>query len=429
VINASAESAAVITGIGVVSSLGRDLSDTFDALCHGRSNLSRPHPDLAAACGVEVVSQAPDIPATEVLPPPVDAGVDRYLVLAMAAADQAVRDARLEIGVTSDPHRTAVVASTAGGAMRTYEEHAAARRERGPQAVSPYIGPGMIPSMSAARIAIRYGIRGYSLLLSTACAGGGQALAEAMRLIHDGIADTVVCGGSEAPLHPTVAAAFVNARSLAHGFDDPTHASRPFDRRRNGYVLGEGAAFFVVERADHARARGAAGYADVIGWGATTDAYHVTRPRPGGTEVAACMRQALTRAGLEPADVGYINAHATSTALGDVAEATAIRSVFGDHTPPVSSTKSVTGHLLGASGAFEAAATVLALASGVMPPTHNLDDVDPQCELNHIRSTPLRRPITVALSNSFGLGGHNICLAFGPPSTRSISTDPAGAAR
>jgi 3-oxoacyl-[acyl-carrier-protein] synthase II len=421
------ERGAVVTGIGVVSSLGRDLAETFDALCAGRSMLSRPTPELAAASNIEVVSAAPAINPAEVLRPPIDSGVDRFLVLAMAAAEQAVRDAGLEVGGNSDPERTAVVASTAGGPLRTYEEHAMARRERGPQAVSPYLCPGMIPNMSAARIAIKYGIRGYSLLLSTACAGGGQAVAEALRLIRGGEADVVVCGGSDAPLHPTVTAAFVNANSLAHGFDDPTRASRPFDRDRNGYVIGEGAAFFVVESAEHADARGAAGYADVIGWGGTTDAYHVTKPRPDGSGAAACMRRAILSAGLGIADIDYINAHATSTGLGDQAEARAIRSLFGDDTPLVSSTKSVTGHLMGASGAFEAAATVLSVANGTLPPTHNLENVAPGCELNHVRNKPAQREVRAALSNSFGFGGHNISLAFGAPSSRLRRTQEVGA--
>ncbi|MEU7055839.1 beta-ketoacyl-[acyl-carrier-protein] synthase family protein [Streptomyces sp. NPDC046197] len=422
-----AGSTAVVTGIGVVSSLGRDLTETFEALCAGKSGLTRPTPELAEATNIEVVSQAPDINPTEVLKPPIDPGVDRYLVLAMAAAEQAVRDAGLTVGENSEPERTAVVASTAGGALRTYEEHAAARRERGRQAVSPYLCPGMIPNMSAARIAIKYGIRGYSLLLSTACAGGGQALAEALRLIRAGDADVVVCGGSDAPLHPTVAAAFVNANSLAHGYEDPARASRPFDRDRNGYVLGEGAAFFVVERAEHADARKAAGYADLIGWGATTDAYHVTKPRPDGSGAAECMRRAIASAGLGPRDIGYINAHATSTGIGDVAEARAIRSLFGEETPPVSSTKSITGHLMGASGSFEAAATVLAVAHGTLPPTHNLDTVAPHCELNHVCGKPLQTEVRAALSNSFGFGGHNISLAFGAPSTRGRRVQGAGA--
>ncbi len=412
------DAGAAVTGIGVISSLGRDLADTFDALCEGRSNLSRPAPDLSGASGIEVVSKSPDIDAESVLKPPIDSCVDRFVLLALAAAEQALGDAGIRVGENVDPHRVAVVISTAGGALQTYEDQAAARRKDGRTAVSPYLCPGMIPNMGAARIAIKYGIRGYSLCISTACAGGGQAVAEALRLIRGNDADVVICGGSDAPLHPTVATAFVNAHSLASGFDDPTEASRPFDKDRNGYVLGEGAAMLILERADHASARGAAGYADVIGWGATTDGYHVTTPRPDGVDAAECMRRALANAELMPRDIAYVNAHATSTGIGDVAEAKAIRAVFGDDTPPVSSTKSVTGHLMGASGSFEAAATVLAVACGQLPPTRNLEAVGRNCELNHIRGKPLLGEVPAAISNSFGFGGHNICLVVGPPSTR-----------
>jgi 3-oxoacyl-[acyl-carrier-protein] synthase II len=274
----------------------------------------------------------------------------------------------------------------------------------------------MLSNMATARIAIKYGIRGFSSAIVTACAAGAQAVAEAFRLIADGSADVVVCGGTESPLHPTIAAAFGNARALARGWDDPAAASRPFDRRRNGFVLGEGAAIMVVERASHARARGAGGYADLIGWGATSDAHHPTMPRPDGDGAAACMRQALSRAGLAPADVDYLNAHGTSTKLGDVAETTAIRSVFGAGTPAVSSIKAVTGHMLGASGAVEAAASALAIHRGALPPTHNLDDPDPQCDLDHVRGSARVGPVGAALSNSFAFGGHNVSLVFGPAS-------------
>ena len=298
--------------------------------------------------------------------------------------------------------------------FRSQSSHA--RLARGRAAVSPYLLPGMLSNMATARIAIKYGIRGFSSAIVTACAAGAQAVAEAFRLIADGSADVVVCGGTESPLHPTIAAAFGNARALARGWDDPAAASRPFDRRRNGFVLGEGAAIMVVERASHARARGAGGYADLIGWGATSDAHHPTMPRPDGDGAAACMRQALSRAGLAPADVDYLNAHGTSTKLGDVAETTAIRSVFGAGTPAVSSIKAVTGHMLGASGAVEAAASALAIHRGALPPTHNLDDPDPQCDLDHVRGSARVGPVGAALSNSFAFGGHNVSLVFGPAS-------------
>jgi 3-oxoacyl-[acyl-carrier-protein] synthase II len=411
-------SAATVTGLGVVSSLGRDLTGTFDALCAGRSGLTRPDAEFAELTHIEVVSRAPDIDPAEVLVQQIDACVDRFVVLQLAAIDQALADAGLRVGDNADPHRVAIVLSTAAGPLESYEQAASARWQRGRAAVSPYLSPGMIPSIAVARAAIKYGIRGYTLCLSTACAGGGQAVSEGLRLIRDGIADVVICGGSEAPLHPTVVSAFVNARSLASGFDDPAAASRPFDAARKGYVLGEGSAVLILERAEDADARGAAGYADVIGWGATTDGYHVTKPRPDASGAAGCMRHALADADLAPSDVGYINAHATSTGLGDAAEARAIREVFGDDTPPVSSTKSVTGHLIGASGSFEAVATVLSTAYCQLPPTRNLEVVGRGCELNHIMGKPLLCEVPVALSNSFGFGGHNVCLVFGAPGTR-----------
>jgi 3-oxoacyl-[acyl-carrier-protein] synthase II len=277
----------------------------------------------------------------------------------------------------------------------------------------------MLPNMGAARIAIKYGLRGYSTSHGTACAAGAQAIGEAARLIRSGEADVVVCGCSEAPLFPTLADTFNNARALARGWgDDPVAASRPFDRRRNGLVLAEGAGIFVLERSDFAEARGAAGYADVLGWGATTDAHHPTTPRPDGEGAAECMRRTLRDAGLSPMDIGYLNAHGTGTKLGDVAECLAIRSVFAGDQPPVSSTKAITGHMLGASGVVEAAASIVALRRGILPPTHNLDDPDPACDVDHIRKSPRTGSISHVLSNSFGFGGHNISVAFGHPSIR-----------
>jgi 3-oxoacyl-[acyl-carrier-protein] synthase II len=414
--------AATVTGIGLVTPLGRKLEEVFDALCTGRSGLRTPPADHPVAGLLETAGIAPSIDPTEVLPATETRCVDRFVLLAMAAADDALADAGLVVGRDVDPQRVAVVVSTGGGGLATYEQYAAARRERSRAAVSPYLLPGMLANMAVARIAIKYGIRGPSSNIGTACAAGAQSVAEALRLIRGGEADVVVCGGTDAPLHPTIAAAFSNARALARGWADPTAASRPFDRRRNGFVLGEGAGVFVVERADLADARRVAGYADLLGWAATTDAHHPTSPRPDGAGAAAVMRQALTDAGLDPSDVDYVNAHGTGTPLGDPAEATAIQAVFGATGPAVSSIKGLTGHLLGASGVVEAAATSLSISRGVLPPTHNLDDPDPACELDHVRRQPRLGPVRVALSNSFAFGGHNLTLALGPASTRLTRT-------
>ncbi|MEU2614750.1 beta-ketoacyl-[acyl-carrier-protein] synthase family protein [Micromonospora sp. NPDC007271] len=408
---------ATITGIGLVTPVGRGVAEFFEALCLGKSGLVQPPAGHPAAGAAEVVGIAPDIDPTSVLPAREVLAVDRYVVMALAAADDAMRDAALEVGRDVDPLRVAVVVSSGAGGLITFEAQAIAREAGGRTAVSAYLYPGFLPNMATARIAIRYGIRGYSSSMATACAAGAHAVAEALRLIRSGDADVVVCGGAESPLGPTGIAGFGNARALATGWADPTAASRPFDRRRNGFVLGEGAGVLVVERADHADARGAVGYADLIGWGGTTDAHHPTSPRADGSGAAESMRRALASAGAVPADVGYVNAHGTGTKLGDIAETRAVQAAFGTHAPAVSSTKGVTGHLLGSAGAVEAAATALAVCHGLLPPTQNLDDPDPACDLDHVRGAARPADLTAALSNSFAFGGHNVSLLFGPAST------------
>ncbi|MGC5346472.1 beta-ketoacyl-[acyl-carrier-protein] synthase family protein [Streptomyces sp. DT24] len=415
----TAGASAVITGLGTFTPLGRGAADTFDALCHGKSGLRTPRTGHLLDGTLDVAGIAPDIEASEVLPRSEGRLVDRFALMAIAAADDALADAGLVVGRDVDPHRVAVIVSSGAGGLTTYEEQTRARAERGPTAVSPYLLPGMLPNMAAARIAIKHGIRGWSSATATACAAGAHAVAEAVRLIRYGEADVVVCGGAEAPLNPTSALAFAHARALAHDWEDPEAASRPFDRRRNGFVLAEGAGVLVVERVGHADARGAAGYADLLGWGATTDAYRPTAPRPDGEGAALSMRGALATAGLVPDDIGYINAHGTSTKLGDVAETKAVHAVFGDRSPAVSSTKSMTGHLLGGSGAVEAAICALAISQGALPPTHNLDDVDPACDLDHVRGAARRQRVEAAISNSFAFGGHNVSLLLGAATTRA----------
>jgi 3-oxoacyl-[acyl-carrier-protein] synthase II len=407
----------VVTGVGLVTPVGIGLDAVFDALCTGRSGLRTPpagHPVSGAA---EVAGIAPDIDASTVLPATEARTVDRYIVLAMAAAADALADAGVAVGTDVDPYRVACVVSSVGG-LHTLESQVVKRAAKGRVGVSPYLLPAMLPNMAAARVAIRHGIMGFSSSVGTACAAGAQSIGEGMRLLRAGEADVVVCGGSEAPLFATLADTFGNARALARGWADPTEACRPFDRRRNGLVLAEGAGVVVLERADFARARGATTYAEVLGWGATTDAYHPTTPRPDGAGAAECMRRALRAAGVDPGAVGYVNAHGTSTKLGDLAESLAIRSVFGDDGPAVSSSKAITGHMLGASGVIEAAATIEALRRGLLPQTHNLDDPDPGCELDHIRQAPRVLDIDIGLSNSFGFGGHNVSLVFGRTTTR-----------
>ncbi|MFI5833568.1 beta-ketoacyl-[acyl-carrier-protein] synthase family protein [Micromonospora sp. NPDC051300] len=400
---------ALITGMGLFTPVGRGVVETFDALLTGRSGLRRPPEGHPARDSLEVAGVLPPIDPRTVAFGPETKILDRVVLLALITAAEALADAGIEVGRDVDPERIAVIVGGVGG-MSTLESQVLARADRGRAAVSPYLLTGILPNMPSARIAIAHGIRGYSSAVGTACASGAQAVADGVRLIRADEADVVVCGASEAPLFGTFADTFGNARALARGWDEPTEASRPFDKRRNGFVLAEGAALLVLERASHAAARGVTGYAEVAGYGTTTDAYHPTAPRPDGAGAAACMRKALAAGRISPADVGYVNAHGTGTKLGDVAETTALAEVFGVGGVPVSSTKALTGHLLGASGVLETAATALALGRGLLPPTYHLDDPDPECEADHVRAVPRSTRTDHALTNSFGFGGQNVSL-------------------
>jgi 3-oxoacyl-[acyl-carrier-protein] synthase II len=409
----------VVTGMGMVTPVGTTAAAVHAAMCEGRSGLRRPPEGHQVGGALEVGAFGPPIDPATVLPATEARVVDRYIVMALTAAADALGDARLEVGRDADPYRVAVILSGTGG-LATLETQVVRRTEKGRVGVSPYLLPGMLPNMGAARIAIKYGIHGYVSSSGTACAAGGQAIGEALRLLRADEADVVLAGCSEAPLFPTLADTFGNARALARGWaDDPAAASRPFDRRRNGLVLGEGAGVFVLERKDFAEARGARAHAAVLGWGVTNDAHHPTTPRPDGADARESMRRALRDSGLEPLDIGYLNAHGTSTKLGDVAEAVAIRTLFGADAPPVSSTKAVTGHMLGASGVVESAVSIHALTTGLLPPTHNLDDPDPDCDLNHVRKDPRAARIDHVMSNSFGFGGHNVSVVFGRPGMKA----------
>ncbi|MEU5962736.1 beta-ketoacyl-[acyl-carrier-protein] synthase family protein [Micromonospora parva] len=402
---------ALITGMGLFTPVGRGVEETFDALTSGRSGLTRPAEGHPARESLDVAGLLPDIDPRTVASGPEARILDRIVVLALLAAADALADAGIEVGRDVDPDRIGVIVGGVGG-MATLESQVLARAARGRAAVSPYLLTGILPNMPAARIAIAHGIRGYSSSVGTACASGAQAIADGVRLIATGEADVVLCGASEAPLFPTFADTFGNARALARAGIDPGRASRPFDTSRSGFVLSEGAALLVLERAEHAAARGVTGYAEVAGHGATTDAYHPTAPRPDGAGAAACIRRALRSAGVPAAVVGYVNAHGTGTKLGDIVETTALADVFGVGGVPVSSTKALTGHLLGASGVVEAAATAVALGRGLLPPTYHLDDPDPACPADHIRGAPRKADPEYAVTNSFGFGGQNVSLVL-----------------
>jgi 3-oxoacyl-[acyl-carrier-protein] synthase II len=410
---ASGTSGAVVTGIGLVGPLGRTVEELYFALCEGRSGLTAPAADHPLAGVVEAAAFGPPIDPASVLPPSEARVVDRSIVMALRAAEDALADAGVEIGRDVDPRRASVMVGGVGG-LETMSEQAVERTRRGRFGISPYLLPAVLPNMGAARIAIKFGIRGFSSAVGTACAAGAQSIGEGLRILRAGEADLVLCGCSEEPLFPAFADAFGNARALASGWADPEQASRPFDRRRNGLVLGEGAGVVVLERPEFAKARGARSYGRVLGWGASTDGYHPTSPRPDGEGAADAMRLALRDAGAEPDDVGYICAHGTSTKAGDAAEASAVLTVFGPDQPPISSLKGATGHLLGVSGVFSTAVSLLGLRRGLLPATRNLDDPDPKCaDLDLIRDSPRSTDGSkLALVNAFGFGGHNISLVL-----------------
>jgi len=334
--------------------------------------------------------------------------LDRYCQFALAALELALRDARLSLEEL-DPERVGVVFGTGFGGLETLVHQHRTLLERGPDKVSPFFVPMMIANMAAGHAAMRTGARGPNETIITACASSNHAAGEAFRLIQRGEADVVFTGGSEAALERLAFAGFCAMKALSTRNEEPEKASRPFDARRDGFVMGEGAAVLVLEEAGLAVKRGATIYAEVVGYGATSDAYHITQPAPRGRGGARAMQKALEDAGLLPSQVDYINAHGTGTPLGDLAETQAIKDVFGEHAYrlAVSSTKSMTGHLLGAAGAVELAATALAVSEGALPPTINYEYPDPECDLDYVPNRARYQPVEVALSNAFGFGGHN----------------------
>jgi 3-oxoacyl-[acyl-carrier-protein] synthase II len=387
----------VVTGRGVVTSVGEDADGFFDALLAKRSGIE----DGMGAC----VSFDPE----DAMSPKEARRADRYTQLAVAAAAQATAEAGLDGGDAVAPARLGVLVGTGVGGLSTLEAECRAWLDGGDRAVSPHFVPMMMPNAAAGTIAMRLGAHGPGFSLSSACATGSHAIGEALRVIQRGEADVVVCGGTEAALTGLCIAAFRRMGALSR-----EGVSRPFDAQRDGFVMGEGAGVLVLERAEHAQARGARAFGRVVGYGASNDAFHITQPDPDGRGAVEAMRATLADAGAAPGDVGYLNAHGTSTPFNDRVETQAVKQVFnGSATPPpVSSTKSAIGHLLGAAGAVEAVACLEAVRRGVLPPTLNYADPDPECDLDYVPEGPREAPgLELALSNSFGFGGQNACLA------------------
>jgi 3-oxoacyl-[acyl-carrier-protein] synthase II len=403
----------VVTGLGAITPIGNSARETWEAAVAGRSGVDVIRSFDASGFPVRIAAEVKGFDPTEVASAKEARRLDRNVLLALAAAREAVADARLQGAY--DPLRVGIVFGTAIGGFLGIMEQAQVLRERGADRVSPHFLPNVLVDSASGQLAIALGYKGPNYAPVAACATGSTAVGEGAEIIRRGDADAVLAGGAEACLHPLILAGFCAMRGLAAGNEDPPRASRPFDARRSGFVMGEGACALVLEELEAARRRGAPLYAEVLGYAASNDAYHMAAPEPSAAGVAAMMRQALRRAGVEPEQVGYINAHGTSTPLGDAAETKAIKDVFGAHAYrlAVSSTKSVMGHLFGAAGAVEAMMCVLAVKEGVLPPTINYEYPDPDCDLDYVPNEARRAQVDVALSNARGLGGHNACVLIG----------------
>ena len=402
----------VVTGLGAISPLAHSAQETWEAMKEGRNGIGPITLFDTEKYKAHVAAEVKDFDPKEYMDVNESLRSDRYAQFAVAAADQAVKMSGIE--GTVDPERFAVLFGTGIGGIGTFEREYEKLLSKGPRRVSPLFIPMLISNMAAGMIAIRYGCRGEGMPAVTACASGSNAIGEAMRLIRHGYADAVITGGAEAPICPSAVAGFANMKALSTS-EDPNAASLPFDSRRGGFVIGEGSAALILEEYEHAKARGAKIFGEVCGYGATCDAYHITAPEPDGAGGAAAMKLAMEEAGWSEEDIVYVNAHGTGTAMNDVIETAVIKAALGEEAARkavISSTKSMTGHMLGAAGAIEALACLYALNEGVIPPTINLDMPDEKCDLNYAPNRAVEMQATLALSNSLGFGGHNACLAF-----------------
>jgi len=412
----------VVTGMGCISPLGLDLDSTWQALLAGRSGVGPitlfDPTDYKTRFAAEVKGFEPEV----ALGRREARRMDRYTQLAVVATTEAVRRSGLSID-DSNRDRIGVLIGTGIGGLETLLRETRKLIERGPRWVSPFLVPMMLPDTASGQVAILLGVRGPNMAVVTACATGANSIGEATEMIRRGAADVMLAGGAEAAVVPVAIAGFNVMDALSSRNDDPQGASRPFDRDRDGFVIGEGAAVVVLESEAHARARGAPMLAEVRGYATTNDAFHISAPAENGAGAARCMELALQDAALGPGAIDYINAHGTSTKLNDMSETAAIKSVFGEaaYDTPVSSTKSMTGHLLGAAGALEAIFSILAIRDSILPPTINYHTPDPICDLDYVPNTARPKPVEHALSNSFGFGGHNASLILS-----TVGTDGAG---
>jgi len=403
----------VVTGMGPVTPVGIGVDAFWTALIEGRSGIARITAFDPTEYPTQIAGEVRDWKPEAFIDRKEARRMDRFAQFAVAGAGLALAQARLEI-TPDNAERVGVYVGSGIGGLATWEEQHSLLLSRGPRRVSPFFIPMMISDMASGQISIQYGAQGPNSSPVSACATGSNAIGDAFKIIARGAADAMICGGAEATISPLALAGFCSAKALSERNDEPERASRPFDADRDGFVMSEGGGIIVLEELAFAQQRGATILAEIIGYGMSGDAYHLVQPAPDGAGAARAMRAALRDAGIPETDIGYINAHGTSTEIGDEMESRAIRTVFGAHADAlaVSSTKSMTGHLLGAAGGIEAIATVQVLREGILPPTINLDTKDPACDLDYVPNTARRCDVRTAMSNSFGFGGHNACLIF-----------------
>jgi 3-oxoacyl-[acyl-carrier-protein] synthase II len=400
----------VITGLGVVTAVGQDVESFWTNITAGKSGVGMIENFDVSEYPTRIAAEIKDFNLDKYVDKKEARRMDRFVQFAVAASLDALKDANLNIKEDTDPERVGVSVGSGIGGLGTWEEQHKILLEKGPKRVSPFFIPMMIANMGSGQISMITGAKGPNTTTVTACATGTHSIGDSFKMIMRGDADVMICGGAEATISPTGVAGFCALRAMSTRNEEPTKASRPFDIDRDGFVMGEGAGVLILESLEHAQKRGAQIYAEVIGYGMSGDAFHMTDPDPDGA--ARCMAKAIKDAGIAPEEVDYVNAHGTSTPIGDRSETTALKKAFGDHAYKlaVSSTKSMTGHLLGAAGGVEAVICGLTIKHGLIPPTINLDNQDPECDLDYVPNIARKSEVNIAMSNSFGFGGHNATI-------------------
>ncbi|MEO0556879.1 MAG: beta-ketoacyl-ACP synthase II [Bacteroidota bacterium] len=406
----------VVTGLGALTPIGNTVSAFWESMMDGRSGAAPITNFDASPFGTTFACEVKDFDPSDHLDRKEARRLDPFCHFALVAADEALADAGIDTSTLSEEeqNQTGVVFGSGIGGMKLFQDQVVGYAEHGPRRLSPFFVPMMIIDMAPGQISMRHSLRGPNYATVSACATSNNAIGDAYLLIKNGLAETMVAGGTDASITEVGLGGFGNMKALSTRNDEPERASRPFDVDRDGFVMAEGAGALILESLEHAQARGARIYAELVGLGMSADAHHISAPHPEGLGAKLAMQQALRTAGLQPEEVDYLNMHGTSTPLGDIAETKAIKAVFGEHAYAMnlSSTKSMTGHLLGAAGAVEAVASILAVVNDRVPPTVNIDNQDPACDLNYTPNAPQDRTVNVALSNAFGFGGHNTCVVF-----------------